>query len=281
VFDARPKLPASYAARVNAVMSDAAASDDSDRRNIVHAGTTLVATALAVPKRTGARARKCDGYRPRYEAAGRMATITPAPRPRLHGCLVAIFGGRSPRAAVHSTRAYGAGHRPLGDLDRRAAAGGEHERRPRVSRGSGGDARRPGSTAARNAVQSRRKHPRSTSGFSRSMARGRRSGRRCERDPGQTWTFITDMASSSCRRSPYHALAEAAANARQKGISQRRTSRASPCRSSFTTLTGPLHPTDLLAWRTAQPTSSPPARRSQLFLGARAAAKIADPPSTN
>src|SRR5262245_50137660 len=41
-FDPGPKLPVAEAARVNAVMSDAAASDDSDLRNIVHAGTTLV-----------------------------------------------------------------------------------------------------------------------------------------------------------------------------------------------------------------------------------------------
>jgi 2-methylcitrate dehydratase PrpD len=47
-------LPASDAARVNAVMSDAAASDDSDLRNIVRAGTTLVASALAIAERTGA-----------------------------------------------------------------------------------------------------------------------------------------------------------------------------------------------------------------------------------
>src|SRR6266478_3817731 len=53
-FDPRPKLPASDAAQVNAVMSDAAASDDSDLRNIVHAGTTLVATAFTVAERTGA-----------------------------------------------------------------------------------------------------------------------------------------------------------------------------------------------------------------------------------
>src|SRR5215831_6464906 len=39
-FDPGPKLPVTEAARVNAVMSDAAASDDSDLRNIVHTGTT-------------------------------------------------------------------------------------------------------------------------------------------------------------------------------------------------------------------------------------------------
>src|SRR5690348_4162246 len=38
-FDGGPKLPAAEAAQVNAVMSDAAASDDSDLRAIVHCGT--------------------------------------------------------------------------------------------------------------------------------------------------------------------------------------------------------------------------------------------------
>ena len=53
-FASGPKLPVSDAAQVNAVMSDAAASDDSDLRNIVHAGTTLVASGLAMAERTGA-----------------------------------------------------------------------------------------------------------------------------------------------------------------------------------------------------------------------------------
>src|SRR5712691_4129230 len=47
------KLPVVYAAQVNAVMSDAAASDDSDLRTIVHCGTPLVATALAAAEHHG------------------------------------------------------------------------------------------------------------------------------------------------------------------------------------------------------------------------------------
>src|SRR5512134_1754940 len=50
-FDTGVRLPVADAAQVNAVMSDAAASDDSDLRNIVHAGTTLVATSLAMAER--------------------------------------------------------------------------------------------------------------------------------------------------------------------------------------------------------------------------------------
>ena len=42
------------AAQINAVMSDAAASDDSDLRTIVHCRTPLAATALAPPSITAA-----------------------------------------------------------------------------------------------------------------------------------------------------------------------------------------------------------------------------------
>ncbi|HXP02813.1 MAG TPA: MmgE/PrpD family protein, partial [Stellaceae bacterium] len=93
-FDAGPKLPAAEAAQVNAVMSDAAASDDSDLRAIVHCGTPLTATALALAERTGASGREvlaamvCG-----YEAAGRISgPVSPQFRERgHHGSTMAIF----------------------------------------------------------------------------------------------------------------------------------------------------------------------------------------------
>ena len=48
------KLPVAEAARVNAMLSDAAASDDSDLRNVAHTGTTLTSVGLAIGERTGA-----------------------------------------------------------------------------------------------------------------------------------------------------------------------------------------------------------------------------------
>src|SRR5262249_50867039 len=90
-FDPGPKLPVADAAQVNAIMSDAAASDDSDLRNIVHAGTSL-----ASAERTGASGQDVlAAIVLGYEASGRIgAAITPAFRQRgFHGCLVAIFGG--------------------------------------------------------------------------------------------------------------------------------------------------------------------------------------------
>ena len=94
-FDQGPKLLVADAAQVNAVMSDAAASDDSDLRNIVHAGTTLVSTSLAVAERTGANGQDVlAAIVLGYEASGRLARRSTRFRAQgFHGCLVAIFAG--------------------------------------------------------------------------------------------------------------------------------------------------------------------------------------------
>jgi 2-methylcitrate dehydratase PrpD len=75
-------------------MSDAAASDDSDLRAIVHSGTPLTATALALAERLGSTGRDvlaamvCG-----YEAAGRISgPVSPQFRDRgHHGSAMAIF----------------------------------------------------------------------------------------------------------------------------------------------------------------------------------------------
>ena len=46
-FDGGRRLPVADTARVNAVMSDAAASDDSDLRSIAHIGTIVSTTAIS------------------------------------------------------------------------------------------------------------------------------------------------------------------------------------------------------------------------------------------
>jgi 2-methylcitrate dehydratase PrpD len=53
------RIPAPSAARVNAALSDAAASDDSDIRNTAHEGTTLTSAGLAIAERNGATGRSC------------------------------------------------------------------------------------------------------------------------------------------------------------------------------------------------------------------------------
>jgi hypothetical protein len=111
-FASASKLFVSDAAQVNAVMSDAAASDDRDLRNIVHAGTTLIASALAVAERTGASGEDVlAAIVLGYEAAGRIdEAITPGFRIcGFHGCLALRPENRSSLSCLGSgTLEYGA-----------------------------------------------------------------------------------------------------------------------------------------------------------------------------
>lgn len=87
------KLPINQAARVNAVQSDAAASDDSDLRNVAHTGTTVAATGLAIGERTGATGRELlAAMVTGYEAAGRVGEAL-GTQPGFHASLIVAFGG--------------------------------------------------------------------------------------------------------------------------------------------------------------------------------------------
>src|SRR5260370_38153149 len=99
-FDAGVKLPVVAAAQVNAVMSDAAASDDSDLRTIVHCGTPLVATALAAAEHHGGNGEDVlTAIVIGYETAGRIIDAMPGFRERgFHGSKRAIFPAPGPAA---------------------------------------------------------------------------------------------------------------------------------------------------------------------------------------
>jgi hypothetical protein len=105
-FDGGRRLPIGDAARVNAVMSDAAASDDSDLRSIAHIGTIVSTSSIAGgedrhptclelggPDAPGVRHRRagvCPLWRPptadRHAARSRGYPEDPrAPRPRSLG----------------------------------------------------------------------------------------------------------------------------------------------------------------------------------------------------
>jgi 2-methylcitrate dehydratase PrpD len=88
------KLPVTEVARVNAMLSDAAASDDSDLRNVAHTGTTLTATGLAIAERTGATGPELlCAMVTGYEAAGRIGEALHNGRPGLHASMIVAFGG--------------------------------------------------------------------------------------------------------------------------------------------------------------------------------------------
>ena len=88
------KLPAHEAARVNAVLSDAAASDDSDIRNTAHEGTTLASAGLAIAERTGASGEDLLlAIVIGYEAAGRVGESRAGGRGGVHASQIVAFGG--------------------------------------------------------------------------------------------------------------------------------------------------------------------------------------------
>jgi 2-methylcitrate dehydratase PrpD len=88
------KLPVSGAARVNAMLSDASASDDSDLRNVAHTGTTVVSTGLAVAEHTGATGQDVlSAIAAGYEAAGRIGAALGANRQGFHASVIVAFGG--------------------------------------------------------------------------------------------------------------------------------------------------------------------------------------------
>jgi len=96
-FNGGPRLPVAAAARANALMSDAAASDDSDLRNITHPGTTLVAAAVAMAEKTGADGKDVlAAIALGYEAVGRInGAVVPGLmyEKGFHGCMVTVLGG--------------------------------------------------------------------------------------------------------------------------------------------------------------------------------------------
>src|SRR5712675_1183848 len=285
-FDARPKLPASDAARVNAVMSDAAASDDSDLRNIVHAGTTLVATALAVAERTGARGEEVlTAIVLGYEAAGRIGeAITPGFRAHgFHGCVVAIFGGAVAAGRLlqldpaHMAQAIALSATSIGGLAAAANTSVAREYHAGLAAMLGIQAAlaaQRGYRAEESILEARRGFFEVYGGVEGAPGVG------VTRDPGQTWDIITDMAIKLVPGGhPYHALAEAAANAATEGnIAAQDVESITVSRPGFTTLTGPLHPTDLIgmAHSPAYFLAAGAADHSFSWVHATAA-KIADP----
>ena len=250
-FDPGPKLPVSEAAQVNAVMSDAAASDDSDLRNIVHAGTTLVATALALAERTGAGGEDVlAAIVLGYEAAGRIGeAITPAFRARgFHGCLVAIFGGAVASGrllqldAARLAQAIALSATSIGGLMAAANTSVAREYHAGLAALLGIQA----ALAAQRGYKAEESILETRGGFFEVY--GGTDGAGVARELGQSWDIITDMAIKLAPGGhPYHALAEAAANAaREADILPEAVESIIVSRPDFTALTGPLHPTDLI-----------------------------------
>jgi 2-methylcitrate dehydratase PrpD len=254
-YHAGPKLPVAEVAQVNAVASDAAASDDSDLRNIVHAGTTVAATTLAVAERTGASGEDVlAAIVLGYEAAGRIGeAITPGFRTRgFHGCVVAIFAGAVAAGrllgldAERMAQAIALSATSIGGLATAANTSVAREYHAGLAALLGIQA----ALAAQRGYRAEERILETHHGFFEVYGgvEGAVGGANATRELGQSWDIITDMAIKLVPGGhPHHALAEAAANAARDGhIAPDQVESIVLSRPGVTALAGPLHPTDLI-----------------------------------
>jgi 2-methylcitrate dehydratase PrpD len=285
-FDAGGKLPIADAAQVNAVMSDAAASDDSDLRNIIHAGTPLTATSLAIAEWNGANgeavltAMVCG-----YEAAGRISEAIPAFRERgFHGCLGAVFAAAVAAArllrldAPQMAQAIALSATSIGGLATAANTSVAREYHAGIAAMLGVNA----ALAAQRGFLAEESVLETRHGFFEAFGGvdGAAAGAVATADLGQSWDIMTDMAIKLVPGGhPYHALGEAAANAARNGnIAAADIASITISRPGMTALSGPLHPADLIdmAHSPAYFTAAGAADRAFSWMHA-SATKIADP----
>ena len=252
-FEAGQKLPVAGAARANALMSDAAASDDSDLRNIVHCGTPLTATALAVAEKTGASGHEVlAAIVLGYEAAGRIGeAIIPRFNHRgHHGCMGATFGATVAAARLMRLDAGQTAHAialtatSIGGLAKAAATSVAREYHAGLATMLGIEAvqaAQRGFTGELAILEMER-------GFCETFGGPEADAAGITRDLGKDWDIVTDMAIKLVPGGhPYHAFAEAAANAaRQGNISPEQIEAIIVSRPGLTKLEGPKHPKDLI-----------------------------------
>ena len=285
-FEAGPRLPVAAAAQVNAVMSDAAASDDSDLRNIVHCGTPLTATALALAEHNGSSGEEVlAAIVLGYELAGHIIDAVPDARLRgFHGSTRAIFAATGAAArllhldAEQTTHAIGLAATSSGGLAKAADTSVAREYNcgnATLLAIQAVEAARRGYTCEERILEMRQGYFEAFGG-----ADGEAAARLATSDLGASWDIVTDMAVKLVPGGhPYHALAEAAANAAREGnIRAEEVESITVSRPGLTALSGPLYPADLIdmAHSPAYFTAAGVADRSFSWEHA-GAAKIADP----
>ena len=250
-FDSGPKLPLADVARTNATMSDAAASDDSDLRNIVHLGTALTSTSVAAAERAGASGRDVlTAIVLGYEVAGRIGeAITPGYLERgYHGSLVAVFGAAVATGKVlqlsgpQLAQAIAIAAVSMGSLHRAADTSHAREYFAGLAALLGVNAAlvaQKGYLAEEHILETPR-------GFFDLY--GGQEVDQVAQDLGKTWSITTDLAIKVVPGGqPYHAVAEAAAEAAKAGnVDPEEVASITISAPQFRQLRGPVHPTDLI-----------------------------------
>jgi 2-methylcitrate dehydratase PrpD len=250
-FDAGRRLPVADVARVNAVMSDAAASDDSDLRSIAHIGTIISTTSIAMAEGAGASGR--DVLRAMvlgYEVAGRIdEALTPGRIERgFHGSISTIFGGAVAAGTLlklsqaQMTQAIALAATSIGGMHVAANTSVAREYHAGLSAMLGIHA----AAAARKGYLAEEKVLEMPRGFF--SAYGGDHLEDVTKDLGTVWDITTDMAIKLVPGGhPHHAAAEAAANAAIAGnVNPADVAGIVLSAAKYRTLPGPKHPTDLI-----------------------------------
>lgn len=251
-FGVGEKLPVAAAARVNATMSDAAACDDSDLRNIVHAGTTACAAALAVAEKTGAAGEDVlAAIVLGYEIAGRVngGLIGGLQSKGFHGCIVAIFAGAVAAgrlmklSASQMTHTIALAATSMGGLHAAAKTSVAREYHAGLAAMLGVNAAQAaarGYTAEESILETKL-------GFLEVYG-NKPDPALLTRDLGRSFSILTDMGIKLVPGGhPHHAVAEAAANAARKGdIAPDEVESITIARPGFQGYSGPQFPTDLI-----------------------------------
>jgi 2-methylcitrate dehydratase PrpD len=251
-FGAAEKLPVAAAARVNAVMSDAAASDDSDLRNIVHCGTPACAAALALAEQTGARGQEVlSAIVLGYEAAGRInsAMIGGLQTKGFHGCIVAIFAAAAAAGRLlklsepQMAQTIALAATSMGGLHAAAKTSVAREYHAGLAAMLGVNAAQAaakGFLAEENILETKL-------GFIEVYG-DRSNMAEVTRGLGERWSILADMGIKLVPGGhPHHAVAEAAANAARAGnVSPDNVETITISRPGFQGFTGPQFPTDLI-----------------------------------
>src|SRR2546425_10046989 len=216
-FDGGRRLPIADAARVNAVMSDAAASDDSDLRSIAHIGTIVSTTSIAMAEQTGADGRDVLAAMVYgYEIAGRIdEALTPGRSERgFHGSIATIFGSAVAAGTLlkltqgQMTQAIALAATSIGGLMVAANTSVAREYHAGLSAMLGIHA----ALAAHKGLMAEEHVLEMPRGFF--SAYGGDHLEDVTKDLGQAWDITTDMAIKLVHGGhPHHAAAEAAANA--------------------------------------------------------------------
>jgi 2-methylcitrate dehydratase PrpD len=245
------RLPARSAARVNAVLSDAAASDDSDLRSIAHIGTIVSTTSMALAEKLGLgglpvlRAMVLG-----YEIAGRIdEALTPGRMQRgFHGSVSTVFGGAVAAGTLLSldaermTHAIALAATSIGGIAISADTSWAREYHAGLSAMLGVNA----ALAAQRGFRAEPTVLDAPRGFLSAM-----NGQAIDeitRGLGESWDIVTDMAIKLMPGGhPYHAIAEAAAEAAIEGeVDPAEVERIILSAAQLANLHGPTHPTDLV-----------------------------------